>query len=80
MPVATISSKGQITLPAAARRKLRMKPHDRVMIDVGDDAITVRPAPDFFSLRGTLGKALPLAEQRRRMMKGVADHVLGKGE
>jgi AbrB family looped-hinge helix DNA binding protein len=80
MPVATISSKGQITLPAAFRRKLRMKPHDRVMVDVGDDAITIKRAPDFMALRGTLGKALPLVEEKRRMMKAVADHVLGRDE
>jgi AbrB family looped-hinge helix DNA binding protein len=65
--VATVSAKGQITLPVEARRALGIKPHDRVVIEILPDGIRVAPAPDFFELRGFLGKALPPEQERRRM-------------
>ena len=76
MTVATVSAKGQITLPAAARRALGIKPHDRVVIELMPDGIRVAPAPDFFELRGFLGKALP-PEQERRRMKAAASRRSG---
>ena len=45
MPVSTLSSKGQITLPAQVRRKLRIKPNDRLAIEVRDDTIVITRAP-----------------------------------
>lgn len=77
MPFATISTKGQITLPVRLRRKLGMNPHDRVAIEASEDAIVIKPAGDFFALAGFLGKRLPRAEERRRMREGVAAHVKG---
>ena len=77
MPISTLSTKGQITLPVSFRRKLGMKPHDRVVIELEEKAILVKPAPDFFALKGFLGKGLPRKEEERRMLKGVAAHVLG---
>ena len=72
MTVSTISSKGQITLPASLRRRLGMKPRDRVLIELADKAIVVKPAQDVFALEGFLGKALPGEEERRRARKSVA--------
>ena len=76
MPIVTVSSKGQITLPASSRRALGIKARARVLIEVTDNAIVVRPVPDFFELKGFLGKGLPPEEERRRMAEGVARHVL----
>ncbi|MCX7016248.1 MAG: AbrB/MazE/SpoVT family DNA-binding domain-containing protein [Candidatus Sumerlaeota bacterium] len=78
MPVATISSKGQITLPVSLRRKLGFKPHDRVSVESENGAIVIKPVVDFFSFRGVLGKAGSLEAEKRAMMRAVADHVLGK--
>ena len=78
MPIATISSKGQITLPASVRKKLGFKPHDRVSVEATENAVVIKPVVDFFSLRGVLGKAGSLEEEKRAMMRAVADHVLGK--
>jgi AbrB family looped-hinge helix DNA binding protein len=36
MSIATISSKGQITLPAQARKALGIRAHDRIRIRVAD--------------------------------------------
>jgi AbrB family looped-hinge helix DNA binding protein len=77
MPVSTLSTKGQVTLPISYRRKLGMKPHDRVVIELEEKGILVKPAPDFFALKGFLGKALPRKEEKRRMLKAVAAHVMG---
>jgi len=76
MPIATVSSKGQITLPAESRRALGIKPHDRVQIELDGDNILVRRAPDFFELKGFLGKALPPDQERKRMAEAVAKHVM----
>jgi AbrB family looped-hinge helix DNA binding protein len=78
VPVSTVSSKGQITLPAQVRRKLRIKPNDRVTIDAVDDAIVIKRAPDLFELKGFLGKAIPERQERERMRRAVAAHVKGR--
>jgi len=77
MPISNISVKGQITLPISFRRKLGIKPHDRLLMELEGDGIRVKRAPDFFALKGFLGKALPRKEEKRRMLKAVAAHVLG---
>ena len=78
MPLATVSSKGQITLPAGARRALGIKTHDRVVVEVSNGAILIRPVRDFFELKGFLGKASSRREEREAMMRAVADHVARK--
>ena len=72
MTVATVSSKSQITLPAAACREVGIKPHDRVLIEVSQGAIVVRVAPDFMALEGALGKALSREKEREFMARAVA--------
>ena len=72
MTIATLSSKGQITLPAAARRSMGLSAGDRVAIETRGEEIVVRRARDFFALQGFLGRALPRAEERGAMAKAVA--------
>ncbi len=75
MPVSTISTKGQITLPARMRKQLGIRPRDRVAIDVVKDAIVIKRAVNIFELRGFLGRALPAREERRRMQKALARRI-----
>lgn len=77
MPVSTVSSKGQITLPARLRKKLGIEPNDRVIIETTEDALLVRKAADLFELEGFLGKALPGDEERKRMTGAIARRVAG---
>ena len=77
MSVATISIKGQLTLPARMRRKLGIQPKDRVTIEQTDDAIVIRKAGDLFHYKGFLGKPLPANEERKRMQEAVVNHVKG---
>ena len=60
---------------AAARRAIGIKPHDRVIVEVKDNAISVRPAPDLFHLKGFLGKGMPRDKERMAMMQHVAQHA-----
>ena len=72
MTIATLSSKGQITLPAAARRSLGLAAGCRVAIEARGEEIVVRRARDFFALQGFLGRALPREAERTAMAKAVA--------
>ncbi len=78
MPVATISSKGQITLPSRLRKKLGIRPHDAVVIEATADAIVIRRPRDFFELKGFLGNALPEAEERQGLLRAAAARSRGK--
>ncbi|MEW6262392.1 MAG: AbrB/MazE/SpoVT family DNA-binding domain-containing protein [Thermodesulfobacteriota bacterium] len=78
MPISTISSKGQITLPADIRRKLGMKPNDRVLVEADNEAITIRPARGFLGLKGFAGPAQPADEENRKMAEAVAKHLAGQ--
>jgi AbrB family looped-hinge helix DNA binding protein len=74
MIVATVSSKSQITLPAAACRTVGIKPHDRVLIEVRTGTIVVRSAPDFMRFKGALGKALDRDAENEAMARAIAVH------
>ena len=39
----TVSSKGQIVLPAAARRKLRLEQGERLAVELRDGGVFLRP-------------------------------------
>ena len=72
MTVATLSSKGQITLPATARRLLGFAAGDRLAIETREGEIVVRRARDFFALDGFLGRALPREVERKARSRAVA--------
>jgi len=72
MTIATLSSKGQITLPAAARRMMGLNAGDRVAIEARGEEIVVRRARDFFALQGYLGRALPRERERGVVRRAVA--------
>ena len=77
MAIATLSSKGQITLPAAARRSLGLHGGDRVTIEERGGEIVVRRARDFFALKGCLGRALPREREQEAMRKAAARRCAG---
>jgi AbrB family looped-hinge helix DNA binding protein len=72
MTYATVSSKGQITLPAGARRALGIRPRDRVIIQVDRQRIVLRAAPGILSLAGTAGRAASRRDERTAAMEHVA--------
>ncbi len=54
--MATVSSKGQVVIPAALRKKLRIKGGTRVAVEERDGKITLTPNPydALLALRGCL--------------------------
>jgi AbrB family looped-hinge helix DNA binding protein len=78
----TLTSKGQMTLPSAARTRLGLEAGDRLLVTVIDDDTIVlkRPAPKpVKALRGLLARpkrALTIAE----MDAGVTAHLKKKHE
>lgn len=48
MPIVRLSSKSQLVLPAAIRKRLAIKPGDLLQIIEKDDAILIRRAPAAF--------------------------------
>ncbi len=75
MTTATVSSKSQITLPAAACREAGIRPHDRVLVEVREGAIVIRAAPDFASFKGALGKALPRDIETTKARVAMAERL-----
>lgn len=72
MSLATLSSKGQITLPAEARRALGLSAGDRLSVRVDGGVIVVAPVVDFLALQGVLGPALaPEVEDAAMMDDGL---------
>lgn len=68
----TVTSKGQITLPAAARRALGLHRGQRLGIRIEGSRLVIDPPPDLASLRSRLRAA---AEEQ-----GTWGHVGGDGE
>lgn len=51
----TVTSKGQVTIPAPIRKSLNLMPFQKVVfIQKDDKKVEIRPAPDFFALRGSI--------------------------
>jgi AbrB family looped-hinge helix DNA binding protein len=81
--LARVSNKGQITLSAAARRKLGISPNSQVEVIVGEREITIRPLKRVSELAGVLKRyAKPWAGRqwqavREQTEKAVAVEVAG---
>lgn len=76
-----ISDKGQITLPAAMRRKLGLGPKSRVDIRVRDGEIVIRPVRSISELSGILqeyakGRTSDWNAIREEVTRAVAEEVL----
>ena len=52
--IATVTSKGQVTLPVAVRRALSIRAGDRLAFSVSGDHVIVTAAPDFLSMAGSI--------------------------
>lgn len=76
----TLTSKGQMTLPSAARARLGLEAGDRLLVTVVDDDTIVlkRPAPaPVKALRGLLARP-KRALSTEEMDAGVATHLRRK--
>ncbi len=67
MSTATLSSKSQLVLPAEIRRKLRIHPGDRLVVELEGDHAVVRKAPH--------SDVEALAAYRSKIWRDYADEV-----
>ena len=78
MVFATVSSKGQITLPISARRALGIKEYDKVCIETEKDRITIKSVPNILSYSGSVGKASSLIQEKRALKNYFAKRQSAK--
>ena len=84
MITAQVSDKGQITIPAAVRRKLGLKAKSRVEIEVRDNVAVLRPVKSIRELSGILrdyvkGKTSDWETVRTQAERAVAEQVVREG-
>ena len=84
MATVRISDKGQVTLPAAARRKLGIAPKSHVDIEVRENEIVIRPIKSVGELGGVFrerakGKTTDWKTIRDRTEQVVAEEVAREG-
>lgn len=78
MPVAVLTSKGQMTVPKEIRKALNLKPSERVIIVVEGDHAVIKPLKgNILDIGGSiklLGKGKPIAfhKVREEVKKKIA--------
>ena len=78
MTVATLTSKGQTTIPKQAREHLKLSPGDKLdFVIESEGRVVIRPAKlDVRELKGLLkrrdGKVLSIAEMNAAIARGAA--------
>jgi len=81
VPYATLTSKGQLTVPKDVRERLGLSPGDRVAIEVdGENRATMRRLLDIRDLFGrfpTNGMSATVKEMRAAIEEAAAEHVTG---
>ena len=77
MPVATLTSKGQLVIPKAIREHLRLQPGDRLDFIIQDDGdVVMRPAvTDVHALKGMLKKPGRKPVSVEAMEKAIRQHT-----
>jgi AbrB family looped-hinge helix DNA binding protein len=84
MITAQVSDKGQITIPAAVRRKLGLKAKSRVQIEPREDGLLIKPVKSISELYGIFheyakGKTTDWDEEIEEAMRIVAEEVAREG-
>jgi AbrB family looped-hinge helix DNA binding protein len=81
MTTVRVSERGQISIPAAARKKLGIKPKSNVMVEVRENEIAIKPVKSIMELAGILreyakGKPTDWDTIREETMRAVAREVM----
>ena len=78
MSLSTVSSKGQVTLPAKMRASLGINSKDKVQILLRDNEIVLKPVKSFRELRGTI--SFKKGDSRTKATEAAAKHVMEMDE
>lgn len=81
MTTISLSEKGQVTLPAGARRKLGLKPKSKMEVEITEEGILLRPIKSIMELSGILheyakGKSTDWDTIREETMKAVVQEIM----
>ena len=84
MPTVTLSDKGQITLPAALRKKLRLRPRTQLDVSESNGVVMLKPVRDIMDLAGIFaeyaqGRSNDWDEIREYTERAVAEEVAREG-
>lgn len=52
--IATVTQKGQVTIPLSMRNLLGIKPYSKVLLSIDKKSVRLESAPDILDLAGTL--------------------------
>ena len=52
LEISTVSTRGQITIPASIRKKYNIKVGDKLLFEASEDGLFLKKPMDFFSLEG----------------------------
>ena len=74
MSLATVSSKGQITLPTKIRKILGIRSKDKVQFIIRDNEIVIKPLRSFRELRGTIKPKK--GDPRKVARDAIAKHIM----
>lgn len=79
MSIATLTSKGQVTIPKEIRDKLSLRAGDRITFTPTQDGVLIRAQKvPFETLRGVLGRPPVGGLSVEEMDEGVAAHLRRK--
>ena len=74
MSLATVSSKGQITLPVKIRALLGIRSKDKVQLIIRNNEVVIKPLRSFRELKGSLQKKE--GDPRKVARDAAAKHVM----
>lgn len=62
----TVTQKGQVTIPSAIRKMTGIQSQQRVTVTTDGENVVIKPAIDFFSLRGSLKTNIKYDKKKAR--------------
>ena len=85
MPIAILTSKGQMTIPKEVRNRLGLKPADKVIVVVEGDQAVIRPLKgNILDIGGSIRipekeKPVDFHKVREKVKKGIARNSTASG-
>ncbi len=82
--MATLTSKGQMTIPKKVRKEAHLKAHDRLVVTANGESITLRPIHGtILDLKGVFHrpgmKPIDFKKLREQFEKGMAEDAIRRG-
>ena len=84
MLYSTLTSKGQTTIPLEVRKALNLKPRQRILYEINDNSVVLRPQTDsilnaFGSVKPLVGGVKEWKKIRETTRQAIADNAGAEG-